>query len=78
MQRSVRAAFWILVYLLVAIAPLVFAWRGPEPGRGFLINISVAFGFVGLAMMGLQFALVARIKRISSPFGIDVVLQYHR
>jgi predicted ferric reductase len=78
LQRSVRAAFWILVYLLVAIAPLVFAWRGPEPGRGFLINVSVAFGFVGLAMMGLQFALVARIKRISSPFGIDVMLQYHR
>ena len=29
MHRSARAAFWILVYLLVAIAPLVFAWRGP-------------------------------------------------
>jgi predicted ferric reductase len=78
LKRSVLAAFWILVYLLVAIAPLVFAWRGPEPGRGFLINFSVALGFVGLAMMGLQFALVARIKRISSPFGIDVMLQYHR
>jgi predicted ferric reductase len=29
-------------------------------------------------MMGLQFALVARIKSVSSHFGIDVMLQYHR
>ena len=28
--------------------------------------------------MGLQFALVARSKTISAPFGMDVVLQYHR
>lgn len=78
MRLAVRGAFWIVVYLLVAIAPLLFAWRGPEPGRGFLINLSVALGFVGLAMMGLQFALVARFKTVSAPFGIDVMLQYHR
>jgi predicted ferric reductase len=75
---AVRGAFWIFVYLAVAIAPLIFAWSGPEPGRGLLINLSVALGFVGLAMMGLQFALVARFKTISAPFGMDVVLQYHR
>ncbi len=74
----VRGAFWIFVYLMVAVAPLLFAWSGPEPGRGLLINLSVALGFVGLAMMGLQFALVARFKSVSAPFGMDVVLQYHR
>ena len=78
MKLAVQGAFWIFVYLAVAVAPLVFAWSGPEPGRGFLINFSVALGFVGLAMMGLQFALVARFKTVSAPFGMDVVLQYHR
>ena len=78
MKLAVQGAFWIFVYLAVAVAPLVFAWSGPEPGRGFLINSSVALGFVGLAMMGLQFALVARFKTVSAPFGMDVVLQYHR
>ena len=29
-------------------------------------------------MMGLQFALVARFKTVTAPFGMDVVLQYHR
>ena len=78
MKMAVRGASWIFVYLAVAVAPLIFAWSGPEPGRGLLINLSVALGFVGLAMMGLQFALVARFKSVSAPFGMDVVLQYHR
>ena len=78
MKLAVRGAFWILVYLAVSVAPLVFAVIDPTPGRGFLINFSVALAFVGLAMMGLQFALVARFQKISAPFGIDVVLQFHR
>ena len=78
MKLAVRGASWILVYLAVAVAPLVFAVIDPTPGRGFLINFSVALGFVGLAMLGLQFALVARFQRVAAPFGIDVVLQFHR
>ena len=78
MNLVFRGIFWVVVYLLVAVAPLVFAWSGPEPGRGFVINFSVALGFVGLAMMGLQFALVSRFRTVSAPFGVDVMLQYHR
>ncbi len=78
MKLAVRGAFWVVIYLTVAVAPLIFAWSGPEPGRGFLINFSVALGFVGLAMMGLQFALVARFQTVAAPFGIDAVLQFHR
>jgi hypothetical protein len=33
---------------------------------GFWTNFSVALGFVGLAMMGLEFALVARFKPAQS------------
>lgn len=56
-----------LLYLAVAIPPLVFAWSGPESGRGLLINLFIAPGFVGLAIMGLQFALVARFKASRRP-----------
>ena len=78
MSLVFRGIFWAAVYLLVAAAPLLFAWSGPEPGRGFVIDLSVALGFVGLAMMGLQFALVARFRSVAAPFGVDVMLQYHR
>jgi predicted ferric reductase len=77
-KRAVQGAFGVLVYLAVTIAPLVLAWSGMEPGRGFLINFSVALGFVGLSLMGLQFVIAARFQSIAAPFGIDVLLQYHR
>jgi predicted ferric reductase len=31
-----------------------------------------------LAMMGLEFAFVARFKAVASPFGQDGLLQFHR
>jgi predicted ferric reductase len=77
-KRVVGGAFRILVYLGVAIAPLVLAWSGMEPGRGFLIDFSVALGFVGPSLMGLQFLLAARFRWVEAPFGMDVLLQCHR
>jgi predicted ferric reductase len=79
MSLAVRGAFWIVIYLVVAIAPLVFAvLGGSPPARGFLVDFSVALGFIGLAMMGLQFALVARFQSMAAPFGEDAVVQFHR
>ena len=75
---SRRRATLIGAYIALALAPVLLTLIDLEPGRGFIINLSVILGFVGLAMLGLQFALVARIRRISRPFGIDVVLQFHR
>jgi predicted ferric reductase len=34
--------------------------------------------FASLSMMGLQFFLTGRFKRITSPYGIDVVCHFHR
>ena len=62
MTLAVRGIFWLLAYLGVVIAPLVFAAIGASvPDHGFWTNFSVALAFVGLAMMGLEFALVARL-----------------
>ena len=37
----------------------------------------MALGFVGLSILVLQFALIARFKAVAAPFGIDALLQYH-
>jgi predicted ferric reductase len=51
----------------------------PVPsGRGFWLEFSVALGFAGLTQIGLQFLLIARFKRVTAPYGIDVILRYHR
>jgi Ferric reductase like transmembrane component len=77
--RAVRAVFWVIAYLGVVIAPLVFATIGAsEPDHGFWTNFSVALGFVGLATTGLEFAIVARFQPVAAPFGQDALLQFHR
>ena len=79
MTLAVRAVFWVIAYLGAVVSPLVFAAIGAShPDHGFWTNFSVALGFVGLAMMGLEFALVARFRPLAAPFGQDALLQFHR
>ena len=79
MTLAVRAVFWVLAYLGAVVSPLVFAAIGAShPDHGFWTNFSVALGFTGLAMMGLEFALVARFRLLAAPFGQDALLQFHR
>ena len=67
------------LYVLLALVPLTVGLAPPTPsGRDFWLELSVALGFVGLGQLALQFALIARFRRISEPFGIDLVMQYHR
>ena len=74
------AAFWIAVYLAIALLPLFVLFLYPPAliGRSFWTEFSVALGFVGLAMLALQFAITARIKRIEASYGVDIILQFHR
>lgn len=46
--------------------------------RGFWIEFSVALGFVGLTMLSLQFLLTARFRRVAAPYGIDIILEFHK
>jgi predicted ferric reductase len=74
-----QGIFWILVYILLISAPLLILLIGPVPaGREFWRELSVALGFAGLAIMGLQFFLTARFKTIKAPYGADIVYHFHR
>lgn len=75
------AMFWIGAYLVLTLLPLlVLLLYPPTPNdnRGFWTEFSVGLGFIGLAMMALQFALTARLNRIEASYGIDIILQFHR
>ncbi len=74
-----QAALWILSYLVLAALPVFIAYAGSVPdARGFWIEFGVALGFIGLAMMGLQFILTGRFSRIAGTLGLDSMLQFHR
>ena len=67
------------LYVVLALVPLLVGLAPPTPsGRAFWLELSVALGFVGIGQLALQFALIARFRRVSEPFGIDLVMQYHR
>lgn len=79
MSLVARGLGWFGLYLAVALVPLVFAVIGvTTPGRGFWTEFSVALGFVGMSMLGMQFALVARFQAVAAPFGEDALVQFHR
>lgn len=76
---SARAALvCVAIYLLAVLLPLFALLAGPAVGRGFAWDFSMALGYAGLAMLGMQFALTARFRRATAPFGIDIVYYFHR
>jgi predicted ferric reductase len=76
---GLRGAVWILVYLLFILAPLFALLAGSHPpARDFWTELSVALGYSGLAMMGLQFGLTARFRYVTEPWGEDVIYHFHR
>ncbi|CAN5608217.1 ferric reductase-like transmembrane domain-containing protein [soil metagenome] len=78
-RRYLVGTAWVTLYLVVTLAPLLVIMLTPSPpGRGFWTEFSAAIGFAGLSMLGLQFALTSRFRGASAPYGMDLVLQFHR
>jgi predicted ferric reductase len=76
---SLRGAVWISVYLLFILGPLfALLVSSQPPARDFWTEFSVAIGYAGLAMMGLQFGLTARFRYVTEPWGEDVIYHFHR
>jgi predicted ferric reductase len=74
-----RRAVWLIVYLLFVLAPVLALLMGDHPPvRDFWTEFSSAIGYVGLAMMGLQFGLTARFRYVTEPWGEDVIYHFHR
>jgi predicted ferric reductase len=79
MRNILYSIVWILIYLLLILAPIFVLMIEPDrAGRESWREFSVALGFAGLSMMGTQFLLTARFGPVVRPFGIDVVYHFHR
>jgi predicted ferric reductase len=79
LRYTVHGAVWVVLYLLFILAPLFALLAGSwPPARSFWTEFSVALGYSGLAMMGLQFGLTARFRYVTKPWGEDVIYHFHR
>src|SRR6516162_5596246 len=79
LSHVARRAVWLIVYLLLVLAPVLALLMGDlPPARDFWTEFSAAIAYVGLAMMGLQFGLTARFRYVTEPWGEDVIYHFHR
>lgn len=79
LNSEITGFFWITIFLAVVIFPVCIMLVTPTPsGREFWLEFSIALGFFGLMQLAVQFILIARFKSVTRPYGIDVILQFHR
>ena len=79
-RRELSAsALWLGLYVCAVALPLFALLPGAATaGRGLAWDFAMAIGYAGAAMLGVQFALTARFRRATAPFGIDLVYFFHR
>ncbi len=70
---------WLGLYIAMVLGPIALVFIPPlPPARTFWVEFGVGLGFVGLSMMGVQFALTARFRWIAGKIGMDSMLHFHR
>jgi len=72
-------ALLCIAYPLLIVAPLaVFAVATPDSRHGLIAEIGVNAAVVAFTILALQFVISARLRWVEAPFGLDVVLRFHR
>ena len=69
----------IFIYRLLLSIPLVAVLVfKPKTDAGFADELGKMFSLLGFTILALQPVLSARIRWIEKPFGLDVLLLFHR
>lgn len=78
-RESSARVLWIALYVVLLLAPLALMFAaGDVFRRSWIVDFSVALGFIGLVMLALQAVMPSRARAFTAPFGIDVLLGLHR
>ena len=69
----------MVVYLLLVLAPLaVLAALNPTSDHSRTEEVGIGSAMVGLTILALQFVITGRFAWVEAPFGLDVLLVFHR
>ncbi len=78
MKKKFQTILWLAMYFLMVFLPLVLLMILPKPeGREFLREVSVALGFIGMALLGLQTIPTSRLKLFVQTFPMDTLYDFH-
>jgi predicted ferric reductase len=68
-----------MAYPVAAVSPLaIFTALRPTTDHSQMVEVGVASAIVGFTLLALQFALAARLSWVEGPFGLDVLMRFHR
>jgi predicted ferric reductase len=73
------AVFLATLYPLLCIAPLAtFVAVNPQSDHPRAAEAGVDCAVVGFTILALQFVITARLSWVEAPFGLDLLLMFHR
>jgi len=67
----------IILYLLIVILPVLLTVRPGDPG-GIMMDVGRNLALTGFMILVLQFVIASRIKWIERPFGLDILIRFHK
>jgi predicted ferric reductase len=74
-----RGFIYIVIYVGLVLCPfLIVAFVNPLSGQKIAYDIGKGFALVGFMILGLQAILASRFKVIERPFGLDIVIRFHK
>jgi len=68
----------IVLYVVIVLAPLGLAFFSGSPARSPIYETGRYFALAGFMVLCLQGFLTGRIKWAERPFGLDILVRYHR
>jgi len=78
MKKKSQTYLWFAIYFLMIFLPLILLMILPRPaGREFLREVSVALGFLTMALLGLQIIPTSRLKFFTKAFPMDTLYAFH-
>lgn len=78
MKKKIQTYLWLAFYFLMVFLPLVLLMVFPRPeGREFLREVSVALGFLAMALLGLQTIPTSRLKFFTRAFPMETLYDIH-
>ena len=78
MKKKNLTILWVTFYFLMVFLPLVLLMIFPRPeGREFLREVSVALGFLTMALLGLQTIPTSRLKFFTTAFPMETLYDVH-
>ena len=77
-RRGIPLVPLLIVYLVVALAPLALAAGLGLPPRSFRDELASGLAMVAFAMLLMEFVLSGRFRIVSGRTGIDLTMRFHQ